>query len=301
MSFLAAVLAAVLFGIGTVLEATAARASDSSEELDPRLFIRMMRHGVFVASGIVGITGVVATAIALRHLPLFVVQATVASSVGVAAVLASRIHHEALDRRAKGGIAAIVGGLGVLALASSPEGPPTTSLVFRWGLLAGSIALMGASRVAAGRRLHSPSVDVAILGALAGSLYGIGNVALRVVTQLAPMRLVANPAAWAALVGGFGGVLVLATALQRGSVAVASGAMTTAETLLPTIVGLTVLGERPRHGWAFPALIGFALAVAGAIALCAKAPGGEHEGWPQPATALADDGLPDVPEARDDR
>ena len=284
MSFVAALLAAVLFGIGTVLEATAARQSDSSDELDPRLLLRMMRQGAFAGSAFAGIVGVIATAVALRHLPLFVVQATVASSVGFAAVLAAKVHHERIDRVMLAGLIGIVGGLGVLAFASKPEGPPVTSMTFRWGLLVMSIVLLAASRLAGRRRIGSGVVDVAVLGGLAGALYGIGNIALRVVDRFTPGMLVANPAAWAAVCGALGGVVVLATALQRGSVAVASGAMTTAETLFPTLVGVLVLGERPRHGWAAPAIIGFALAVAGSIILCRDA---------QHGAALA----PDVPDA----
>jgi drug/metabolite transporter (DMT)-like permease len=273
VSFLLAVFASVLFGIGTVFEATAARRSHSSDELDPRLLIRMLRQWAFVASGVVGLIGMACVAIALRHLQLFVVQAVVASSVGVSAVVAARTHHEKLGRQARIGLVGIVGGLGVLALASTAQEPPATSLAFRWGLLVATVLLWLAARFVAGRRVHSEVVDVALLGALAGSLYGIGDAALRVIDRVAIASLFTNPAAWAALVGCMGGVLVLATALQRGSVAVASGAMTTFETLLPTIIGVVLLGERPRHGWALPAAFGFVLAVAGSIALC-EAPEG---------------------------
>lgn len=267
MSYLAAGLAAVLYGIGTVLEATAARRSTDSGSLDPRLLLRLASQWVFLAALVVGAFGIAATALALRHLPLFAVQAAVASSVAVSAVIATVSHHESLSRRMQVGIGGIVAGLVLLGLSSGTEGPPDTSLAFRSGLAAAAVIGLALASIV-GRRPERTALDVGLLGATAGLLYGIGNVGLRVVHDLVSPKAVADPAVWAAVIGGVGGILVLATALQRGSVALAAGAATTAETIVPALVGLLVLGERPRHGWGLTALVGFILAVAGAVALC---------------------------------
>ena len=116
-----------------------------------------------------------------------------------------------------------------------------------------------------------------------GLLYGVGNIGLRVMRGFQPVALATDPAAWAALVGGLGGMLVLATALQRGSVALAAGSVTTSETVAPALVGLLVLGERPRPGWALVAAVGFVVAVAGAVVLCRDVETAVED-VPEPAT-----------------
>ena len=58
-----------------------------------------------------------------------------------------------------------------------------------------------------------------------------------------------------------------ATALEGGSVTVATSAVVLAETLPPAVVGVLFLGDTTRHGLAPVAVIGFALAVVSAVML----------------------------------
>jgi hypothetical protein len=46
-----------------------------------------------------------------------------------------------------------------------------------------------------------------------------------------------------------------------------SAPLVVGETIAPALVGLTLLGDRPREGWAWAALLGFVLAVGGAVIL----------------------------------
>jgi hypothetical protein len=107
----------------------------------------------------------------------------------------------------------------------------------------------------------------AALGALAGLAYGIANAALRVITSFVPGPLLTNPATYAAAIAGILGVLLFATALQRGSVTGATGSMIAAESILPAIFGALALHEHPRHGWAPVAIVGFLITIAAAASL----------------------------------
>ena len=66
-----------------------------------------------------------------------------------------------------------------------------------------------------------------------------------------------------------GGVALLSysIALQRGSVTQATAPLVVGETVAPAIVGLLLLGDHPRAGWEVAAVVGFVLAVGGALAL----------------------------------
>jgi hypothetical protein len=67
--------------------------------------------------------------------------------------------------------------------------------------------------------------------------------------------------------GGLLGFLLYTTALQRGSVTTATAAMVLGETAAPAGVGLMVLRDSARPGFASVAVFGFVLAVAGALSL----------------------------------
>jgi multidrug transporter EmrE-like cation transporter len=93
------------------------------------------------------------------------------------------------------------------------------------------------------------------------------EVAVRLIDSVGPSELLANPATYALLLGGGAAFLALTSALQRGSVTVATAAMVIGETIGPAVVGVVWLGDRTREGLAWLAVLGFVVSVAGALAL----------------------------------
>ncbi len=106
-----------------------------------------------------------------------------------------------------------------------------------------------------------------MLGLGAGLGFGVVEVSVRLIDSLAPSDLLANPATYALLLGGGAAFLSLTSALQRGSVTTATAAMVIGETIGPAAVGVVWLGDRTREGMAWVAVLGFLVAVAGALAL----------------------------------
>src|SRR6516165_3749790 len=96
-SLTAALVAALFYGIASVMQAvTVHEAShrppeDAAGRVDPGLVPRMLRQWRFVASLCLDALGFVAQLIALRRMPLFAVQAIVASNLAVTAVVASMV------------------------------------------------------------------------------------------------------------------------------------------------------------------------------------------------------------------
>lgn len=256
--------ATLSYGLSTVLQSIGAQRAAGSDTLDLRLMMRLAQQGPYVIGlGLDGV-GVVCTILALRRLPLFVVQAAIAASLAVTAIGATRAFDTTLTRREWGAIAAVGIGLVLVAASAGPEGPPPTSTVARLVLL-GLLAVIAVLSLPAGR--ISTNRGAAALGALAGAAFGIGNTALRIIPSFDPGRLVANPATLVAVSGALLGVFLFATSLQRGAVTVATGTSVVTQSLLPALYGTIVLGERPRPGWALPAIVGFAVTVAAALAL----------------------------------
>jgi drug/metabolite transporter (DMT)-like permease len=264
LSLLGAVAAAVCFGVASVLQAVAARSSPVGEGVDPRLLVRLLGQLPFVIGTCLDVLGFLAELAALRSLPLFVVQAAVAANLAVTAVVAVRVLHVRLSGREWTAVAAVCLGLAMLGLSAGHENPATVSLRFKVVLL-GCVAVTGVAGVLAGR-LKGQARSVA-LGVAAGLGFGFVAVGSRVVKSLDPLDLLRDPATYVVAVGGLVAFLFFATALQRGSVTMTTGAVVVVETLMPAVVGVLLLGDGTRHGFLWVAVVGFALAVAGALAL----------------------------------
>ena len=125
-ALLTAFAAALCYGVGSVLQAVAARSTESVEGLDPRILVRLVRSWRYlVGVGLDGL-GFVLSLVAVRALPLFVVQAVVASFLAVTAVLGALFLGMPLTRRGPGR-ARRGDGLGLVLVAASAAEDRTVS------------------------------------------------------------------------------------------------------------------------------------------------------------------------------
>ncbi|WP_203674949.1 MULTISPECIES: hypothetical protein [unclassified Streptomyces] len=273
VGMLCALGAAVCFGVASVFQAVAARAATpgSGSGVDARLFVRALRQWRYVAGLGLDTAGFALELVALRVLPIYAVGAALAASLAVTAVAAARMLKVRLKGVEWGAVAAVCGGLGMLGLASGPEGDGVGSTALRWGVLATSFAVLGLG-VLAGRL--PDRARAAALGFGAGIGFGVVEVAVRLVDDLSLGAVLGNPAAYALLIGGGAAFLLLTSALQRGSVTAATAGMVIGETVGPALVGVIALGDRTRPGLEPLAFAGFALAVLGALVLARFGEGG---------------------------
>ncbi|MER6789099.1 hypothetical protein ABT330_31510 [Streptomyces sp. NPDC000658] len=262
--------AAVCFGAATVLQAVAARtaAAEGGDGRGPAgdaaLLLRAVRQWRYVAGlGLDGL-GFVFQIIALRSVPIYAVGAALASSLAVTAVVAARLLHVRLSRTEWAAVAVVCAGLGMLGLASGAEGEESGPAALPWAMLGAAVAVLLLG-LAAGRL---PERGRALtLGLGAGCGFGVVEVSVRLIDSLSPVDLLTDPALYALLLGGGAAFLLLTTALQRGSVTTATAGLVIGETIGPALVGVVWLGDRTREGLAWLAVLGFAVAVAGALAL----------------------------------
>ncbi|MGW3419139.1 hypothetical protein [Streptomyces phaeochromogenes] len=265
--------AALCFGTATVLQAIAARAAaapaadeddSGSSGVDAALLLRALREWRYIAGLALDGVGFVLQIAALRSLPIYTVGAALAASLAVTAVVAAWLLHVRLSGLEWGAVAVVCAGLGMLGLASGEEGDQAGSTALKYAMLgtAAVVLLLGAL---AGRL---PDRGRALaLGLGAGFGFGVVEVSVRLIDGLAPSTLFTNPATYALLLGGGAAFLLLTSALQRGSVTTATAGLVIGETIGPALVGVVWLGDRTRDGLAWLAVLGFAVAVAGALAL----------------------------------
>ncbi len=264
--------AAACYGVGSVLQALAARRTASGPGLDPRLMLRLVRSWRYVVGlGLDGL-GFLLTLVAVRTLPLYLVQSVVAGFLAITALLGAMLLRTPLARSERLGLVVVVAGLVLVGFSAAADRAVEAGPRLPWAVLV-AVLVLAALSVPAGRL--SGARGAATLGGLAGLAFGTTSVAARILPRppaaAGPWRSVAvlasSPAFAALVLAGALALLTYSTALQRGTVTAATAMLVVGETVAPAIVGVLVLGDRPRPGWGPLAAVGFVLAVTGALSL----------------------------------
>lgn len=280
LGLLGAIGAAACYGVASVLQALAARRTEPVAGLDPRLLLRLVKSWPYVVG--LGLDGLafLLSIVALRTLPLFAVQSIVASFLAVTAVLGAVVLKMPLRRRDTIGVAVVILGLVLVGMSAAEDSSVAVPGAISWAVLVSAVVLAALALPLA--RL-SGAAGAAALGTIAGLGFGVVAVGARILpSPLTIGGLLSKPATYGLVVGGGVALLTYSTALQRGSVTLATAPLVVGETVAPAAVGLLLLGDAPRPGWGWVAAIGFGVAVAGALSLARH---GEVTGTETPAVA----------------
>lgn len=283
----AALVSALCYGIASVMQAIAVRAAsnrsmavagEAGQGVDPGLLVRMLRQWLFLLSIAIDLVGFVAQLVALRRLPIFAEQAIMAANLAVIALLAAWLMKARLEPREWLAVAGVITGVGLLGLSAGAQGAARVGAAFQLALIV-SVAAVGVIGFAVAR-LPNP-VRTPALGTIAGLGYAVLAVAARTLPGFSPQQLIRSPATYTLVAAGIVSFLLYATALEGGSVTIATAAVVLAETMPPALVGVVFLGDRTRHGLASVGALGFAVAVVCAVALARFGEAGEHQGQQQ--------------------
>lgn len=256
LALCAAVASAVSYGVATILQALGARRAPG---------LAVIRQPLTLAGLALDGVGWLASLAALDRLPLFVVQTIVGSSLIVVVLLAVPVLGIHPRRSDLVWVVIIAGSLTVLAAAGGeqPAMQPPAGFV-AW--IAGFTMALAVGAAVGYRR--APAWALATLAALG---YGVAAIAARAAHAGDTLwDTVFQPLAVVLLAGGAVGVLCFLRAIERGSVGMSAAILSVGEVIVPTIVGIAVLGDVIRTGWVIPAIVGGILALAGCVALASS-------------------------------
>ncbi len=276
LALLAAVLGAIGYGGGSVLQAVGAnRAVAAGHGV-----LGVARQWPYLAGLACDLAGWLLSLAALRRLPLFAVQAILGGSLAVTVVLAAAVMHVRARPADRYAISVIIAALVVLGAAAGPEHSQPVGAGVKAALIAG-VALVAAGATAAAR-WSTPVVT----GAAAGLAFGGAALCARAIPDRP--ALVTQPLAYALLAFGATGMLAYAHALEHGDVGPVTAALWVAEIVIPAALGVAVLGDHARPAWAPAAVVASAAALAATVVLAtspaqAGPPGGRARPGPRAA------------------
>jgi drug/metabolite transporter (DMT)-like permease len=286
-----AVLAALAFAFGTVLQQKGTLQTSSAED-DPRFLIEILHKPVWLAGMIAQVVGWILQAIALDRGPLVVVQSLTAMSLVIALPLGIWLTQQHIGRREWLGAVAVLVGIMFFLWAGSPSGGtnhPSASLW--WEACLGTLVLVV---VLAGVGIRMKGASKALLlGSAAGFGFGLqAAVTKTFVGELGHgvLSLFADWSIYVLIVSAVLGFILQQGSLKTGVLAPAMASSNAVTLFASVILGITVYGERlaaSGGGHVASAAVGLAVAIAGIVLLgSAEAP---------PATeATSAGGIPSV-------
>jgi drug/metabolite transporter (DMT)-like permease len=252
--------------------------------------LRSARHLFTAKWFLIGLTiGLVAWAlhvVALALAPLSTVQAVLSTGVVMLAVLGNRLFGHKVPRRQWAGVAMTAGGL-LLLMVTLPKaaGAHTHAafavpalLAFEGGMLAMGALLIVVPKLGAPAHHHG-----AVLGAAAGTLFGVSDVAVKALTGVAadgPLALVASPWLLTAIIASVLAFLASAKGFQEGDAVPVIACTSTAANVTCILGGIIVFGDALAGGLMLAAQVAAFVLVAAAALLT---PAGH--GRPAPAAA----------------
>ena len=217
-----ALVAALLFAFGTVLQQKEAQEVSDEDAHRAGFLLRLARRPVWLAGMAADLLGYVAQAIALDIGKLVVVQPIVAATIVFALPLGSRILGQRVTVRQMTAAAVFTLGLGAFLVLANPAGgreDPTTR--------AALVALAVAAAVCiplylGGRFARSPAMKATLLGIATGILWGYSAALTKGVMEdlhNGPLALVTNWQLYALLVVGWASLTLAQLSLQAGALA----------------------------------------------------------------------------------
>jgi len=271
-----ALVAAVLFSLGTVLQQQVAATASEEEARGAGFLLRLARQPRWLAGIVADGLGFVAQAAALGLGRLVVVQPLLATSVVFALPLGARFEHKRVSRPEVLGALAVTAGLGAFLVLADPGGGVNNASATAWVVsFAVAAVLCGALTLSA--RGRAPVHRAALLGTAAGILFALSAALTKATVEQLDDGVLAVFEHWqlyALVVVGYVSMTLSQASLQAGALAAAVATQMALDPVASLFLG-TLAFEETIHddtGTLLAALVAFAVMIGGIAFLALRRP-----------------------------
>ena len=239
--------AALLLGVGFVLQQRAAEQAPSAHFLSPKLIGDLFRKRLWLAGIGVMIAGQVLAAWSIGNLELSIVEPLLTTNLLFALILAVPLSHQAVRVTEVAGALVLIAGEGLLELARSAQPIGQSFGSFGHWPLAAIIAFIAFGLVAAGRR-GSGRYRAPLTGLAAGLVFGIQDALTRQTLEILKYHgisgLLQSWSAYCLVATGAVGVLLMQNAFNAGPLHRSLPTITAGEPVVGILLGIAVFGDR---------------------------------------------------------
>lgn len=271
MDIVLALVAALMFSLGTVLQQREATNVPDAEAMQAGLLLRLARRPVWLAGIVADGLGFLAQAGALAIGRLVVVQPLLATSVVFALPLGAKLDHRRVGRREMAAALAVTAGVGIFLVVANPSGGVDDASVGAW---IASFAIAGAicGGLILGARGRTAAPKAALLGTAAGILFGLSaGLTKAVVEQLddGVLQLLEHWHVYALIVVGWASMTLSQASLQTGALAPAVATQMSLDPVTSLFLGTLAFKEQIHDsaGGVVLALAGIVVMIGGLAVL----------------------------------
>jgi drug/metabolite transporter (DMT)-like permease len=271
MDIVLALAAALLFGIGTVLQQRAAMQVPDEEAMKAGLLVRLAKQPIWLAGIAADALGFVGQAVALAIGRIVVVQPLLATAVVFALPLGAKLDKRRLTRREIVGAAAVVGGVASFVVVANPTGGVDNPELSVW-IVSGAVCLALTGLLVVLSRGRPPGLKASLLGSGAGVLFALSAVLTKAVAdQLGDgiLEIFTHWQVYALVAIGWVSMTLSSAALQTGALAPAAATQMSLDPVVSVALGVFAFDESLHDSFVggAVALIGFGLMIAGLVVL----------------------------------
>lgn len=251
-------------GISTVQQKVGADDESKVRSFDLTLLLRLLKDTPYVLGTLLAIFGYGLSLIALRVLPLFLVQSLIAASVIVTAI-GERIflRKRKFSKQTYLALAIVVAGLVLLSL-SAVSGPAivhnkTAKLIIEISPI--PLAAIGAIFIYIRNKLSA-----FVLAALGGLLFGNTSTIGRILIYPHPFwKIIENPLLYSLTISAILAQYLFIVSLQRTIATKSNAIMISMQTFGPAVCGLLFFDDKIRTGFQLVVLLGSLLVIVGSV------------------------------------
>jgi drug/metabolite transporter (DMT)-like permease len=260
--------AALLFGVGFVLQQHEAQTIPPTDEVSWRLIRYLVVRKRWLAGVCSMVCGQVLGAIALGAASITLVEPLLTTNILIALALAKVLSGQALDVREWFGAVALAVGVAGFVVAADPQPGAGHGPLDRW-LFLGGVALAAAVVATVGRHGRGDRRAACLAGA-AGGLYGLQDGLTRrgmLLLGHGPTRLLADWSPYAIVAVALVGLVLAQNAFEAAPLRVSLPLMTVTEPTIGIAYGVVVSGDRLREGTTWLQALSLVVAIIGCVAV----------------------------------
>lgn len=246
--YLAGIGCSLCYGGATILELLAARRQEKIDSLHIKHLAGLLKQKYYLLGVILDFTGWILFLLTSKSLPLFLTMSFVVLSLGVTAVLAASLLSIKTSRTSELAIGIIMAGIVGLGFAAQPSHAYLSGATFKLVLelatlptiIAGTILLKGKTK----------AYTSGLIAMLSGLAFGVTGLIARVIhISHLDAHSILQLMVLALIVYGIIGAVLMAAALQRDAINRVNCILFTTELVVPSLIGLIFLSDRPRQGY----------------------------------------------------